>query len=246
MKQLYWIFLGILVVVGITLSVYFGIAPRPVPKIKPSQVETPERLGEAVSQRLWGELKDSPLIFLGVDPEKPDDMKVWKGFLESLSAELQYLNIIVDPHLPHKQLIPQKAGISLIEIDMNQDYTNFVESLKTAMEQNWRVAVIVPTIYASQAIPENPINRLKREMANPSIMMSLSVVEPTLKRDEEAKSLYPCVTGSGDVRGLGSFGCMIQGKSRGLYRKELESGKYLGLMDQIGATDYLVLLRYIP
>lgn len=240
MKYVYWVFLGILAVAGVAVCVYFGIQPRPVPKIKPSQIETPEAFGAAISKRLWMELKDAPLIFLGVDPEKVDHMKVWKGFFESLDKESEY-TVVVDPNLPHKVVINSQN-----ELDMNTGYDEFVEWLKTAMEHNQRVAVVVPTIYSSQAIPDNPINRLKKEMANPSVMMSLSIVEPTLSREEESKALYPCATGSGDTRGLGSFGCLIQSKSRSLYMKKFESARYLGLMDQIGATDYLILFRFIP
>jgi hypothetical protein len=240
MKYLYWVFLGILVIAGITVSLYFGIQPKPVPKIKPSQVDSPEVLGEAIGKRLWLEMKDTPLIFLGVDPEKPDHMKVWKGLFESLDKNLEYA-VVVDPNLRHKVIVNSQT-----ELDMNTGYAEFVEWLKAAMEHNQRVAIVVPTIYSSQAIPDNPINRLKKEMANPSVMMTLSIVEPTLSREEESRASYPCVTGSGDVHGIGSFGCMIQGKSRSLYLKKFESGRYLGLMDQIGGTDYLVLLRFIP
>lgn len=240
MKHLYWAFLIILIVLGLGVSIYFGLSPKPVPKIKPSQVETPERFGEAISQRLWAEIKDAQLIVLGVEPESFEDMKIWKGFLDSLSAApLKYATIIMEPRLIHRGLIPHSD-----EIDINQDFARFVEGLKVALGFNQRIAVIVPTIYASQAIPANPINRLKAEIKMPFV--SISIVQPTLTRDEENKSTFPCVTGSGDTRGLGSFGCLVQGKSRSLYRKKFESGKYLGLMDQIGSTDYLVLFRQVP
>jgi hypothetical protein len=241
MKYIYWAFLAVLFVIGVGVSVYFGIQPRPVPKIKPSQTETPERLGEAIAQRLWAEIKDTPLIFLGVDPDRADDMRVWLGFLESLEPAMKYSTVLMEPRLTYKDMVPKSENI-----DINQQYNGFVEWLKIAMEHNRRVAVIVPTLYSSQAIPENPVNRLKKEMANPAFFISLSIVEPTLEKEEESKAAYPCVTGGGDTRGLGSFGCLIQGKSRSLYLKKFESGKYLGLMDQIGGTDYLVLFRRIP
>jgi hypothetical protein len=214
--------------------------PKSLPKIKPSQIETPERFGGAIAQRLWMEIRENNLIFLGVDPNRPDDLKVWLGFLESLKTpDLSYGFIVVEPALPNKGMIHYQD-----EVDMKNDVDRMAEGLKKALETNMRVAVIVPSIYSSQAIPNNPMSVLKSKMNFQPL--SISIAEATLNREEESKSVYPCATGSGDTGGLGSWGCLIQTKSRGLYRKKLESGKYLGLMDQVGATDYLVLLRFVP
>jgi hypothetical protein len=241
MNKLYWTFLGLLIIAGITVTIYFGLQPRPIPKIKPSEVATAERAGEAVTQRLWLELKDAKIVFLGVDPDKPDDMKVWKSFLDSFkNPDEKFTYVVIDPLLPSKDTVAHSD-----EIDMNHDFDRFVAGLKTAVANNQKVAVIVPTIYSSQAIPGNPINRMKEALLSIPFM-SFSVVQPTLNREEEATAQFPCVTGSGDNSGLGSFGCLIQSKSRGLYMKKFESGKFLMLLDQIGATDYLLLLRQIP
>lgn len=236
---MYWTFLGILVTAGVAGTIYFGLQPKSVPKIKPSLVAQPESLGEAVGQRLWQEIRDADVIFLGVEPGKMEHLKVWKGFLETLPSDQRYGQILIDPGLPDKNIIPFTD-----EIDLQKDLARFEEGLKTAAEKKIRLAFIVPSIYASQSIPDNPIHRLKKTLG--FLPLSLSVAEPTLKREEETEALYPCVTGSGDTVGLGSWGCLIQAKSRGLYRKKWTPGKYLGLMDQIGALDYLILVRAIP
>lgn len=238
-KYLYWYFLGLLFVGGIGISFYYGLQPKPIPKVKPSQVDSPERLGEAIGQRLWAELKDSPVIFLGVDPDQVDDLRVWKGLLAHLQSDMQYSTILIEPLLPQKALIPYTE-----EVDMKADLQQLKLGIEQALAQGKRMAFVVPSIYSSQAIPDNPINRLKAVL--PIKVMSLSVARPSLRREEEATAQFPCATGGGDLRGLGSWGCLIQAKSRGLYLKKWTSGRYLGLVDQIGANDYLVLLRQVP
>jgi hypothetical protein len=239
MKYFYWTFLGIIVVAGLVVSIYFGLQPKSVPKIKSSLVADPERMGQAVAQRLWGEIKDAPIVFLGVDPDQPDDLRVWKGFLDSLPADEKYALIVIDPALPGKNIIPYNE-----QIDIQKETERFKQGIHGALENKVRVAVIVPSIYSSQSIHDSPVNRLKAELS--FLPMSLSIAQPTLQREEEASAPYPCATGSGDTVGLGSWGCLIRTKSRSLYHKNWEGGKYLGLMDQIGANDYLILLRFIP
>lgn len=239
MKLVYGVFLGLLVTVGIAVTLYFGLQPRSVPKIKPSLVSSSERLGEAVAQRLWQEIKDANVIFLGVEPGKIEHLKLWKRFLETLPSEQKYSQVLIEPGLQDKNIISFTE-----EMDLQTDMERFKEGLKKASENKIRVAVIVPSIYSSQSIPDNPVHRLKQDPR--FLPLSLSIAEPTLKREEEVDVTYPCSTGSADSIGLGSWGCLIQTKSRGLYRKKWEPGKYLGLMDQIGEMDYLVLIRATP
>ncbi len=239
MKYMYGTFLGILVCAGLALTIYFGLQPKPVPKIKTSFLTEPERLGEAIAQRLWQELRPATIVFLGVEPGNRDHLKVWKGFLDSLPPEQKFSQVVIDPMLPEKSIISFTE-----EIDLQKETDRFKEGLKIALKNNIRVAVIVPSIYSSQSIPDNPIYRLKVETQ--FLPMSLSIAQPSLTREEEADVLYPCTTGSGDNIGLGSWGCLIQTKSRSLYRKKMQPGKYLGVMDLIGESDYLVLFREIP
>lgn len=239
MKYLNWTFLGLLVAAGVAITLYFGLQPRSLPKIKNSLLANPERMGEAVAQRLWQEIKEADLILLGVEPGKPDHLKLWKRFLEVLPAEQKYTQVLIEPGLEDKNIISYNE-----EMDLQKDLDRFKQGLKKAQENKIRVAIIVPSIYSSQSIPDNPVHRLTQD--SEFLPLSLSVAEPTLSREEESEAPYPCASGSEDAAGLASWGCLIQTKSRGLYRKKWEPGKYLGLMDQIGEKDYLVLIRKIP
>ncbi len=239
MKYLTWISLGVLVAVGLAITLYFGLQPKSLPKIKGSVLANPERMGEAVAQRLWQEIKEADLIFLGVEPGKTDHLKLWKRFLEVLPSDQKYAQVLIEPGLEDKNIISYNE-----EIDLQKEMDRFKNGLKVSKENKIRVAIIVPSIYSSQSIPDNPVHRFKQDLDFSPL--SLSVAEPTLSRDEEATAIYPCSSGSQDLAGLASWGCLIQTKSRSLYRKKWEPGKYIGLMDQIGAKDYLVLIRKVP
>ncbi len=239
MKYLKWTLLGILVAVGVATTLYFGLQPRSLPKIKASLLANPERMGEAVAQRLWQEIQGADLIFLGVEPGNADHLKLWKRFLEVLPANQKYAQVLIEPGLEGKNLISYNE-----EIDLQKEMDRFKVGIKKAKENKIRVAIIVPSIYSSQSIPDNPVHRFKQD--SEFSPLSLSIAVPTISRDEESEVTYPCASGSEDSAGLASWGCLIQTKSRGLYRKKWEPGKYLGLMDQIGEKDYLVLIRKVP
>ena len=236
---MYWIFLSIVVACGAGTVIYFGLQPRAIPKIKPSSFAHSEGLGQAVGERLWQEIKDADVLFLGVEPGRPEHLKVWKSFLETLPVDLKYQQILIDPRLPEKEIL--KADV---EIDLQSEPERFAEGLRVATANKIRIAFILPSIYGSQSIPDNPVHRLKESLHfEPT---SISIAEALISKDEEATATYACSTGSGDTIGLGSWGCLIQTKSRSIYRKKWQPEKIMGMMDLIGEKDYLVLIRQIP
>jgi hypothetical protein len=107
------------------------------------------------------------------------------------------------------------------------------------LKEGKRVAVIVPTVYSVQSIPGNLVNNFKeRTQLHP---MSLSLTDFPRTREEEKFMLHPCIVEGVDQTGEGPFGCAVVQTARGNYRKRYQIGDWVGLVNQIGLNDYLVL-----
>lgn len=238
MKYLYWAGAVGVAILGIYFAMNFSITPKSIPKIKFSQVDTAEELGRAVFERLRSEVRQAPVVLLGVTPNQIEDLELWKGFLEAnQEAGSKYDVIVVEPMLPFVELIP-----SNMRIDLKEEMGRFVEGVKKAREQGLRVAAIVPSIYSTQLLKANPASRLKEEFQLE--FTSFSVTKFPVTREQEQAFEPPCAVAEGqDPTGTGALGCMILDIARKTYRKKFEDNKLSGLMEQTGAKDYLILLN---
>lgn len=238
MKWLYVTVSTLVVVLGISASVYFGAQPRTVPLIKLSYFNEPEKIAEAIVSIAGLKIMEAPVLFLGVHPHSETDMKIWKAFLDKNSHPgLKYDVVVMDPNLPYKNMIAANS-----EIDIKDDRPRFIEGLKAAQEKNLRIAIIVPTIYSSQLIKQNPVDLLKAEGQFKPVSMSL--VPFKLYADEKENPIYPCIV-ERDVEGTGPLGCAIQIKERSLRVKKEKAHDWAGMMDLVGENDYLVFVQKV-
>ena len=236
-KYVSWIALGILVLVGLTVSIYFSLQPRPIPKIKYSAFSQPQDISRAIVDRLRLEIKQSPLVFLGLNPENPEHYQVWQSFLDDLKKEnIGFDVVVVDPHLPYKKMLTY-----IEEIDINLESERFYQGILTAQKKQKRIAVILPTVYSTYLIEQTPVSRLLRDHQIHGLSFSMSSF-PT-SATAELQFAYPCVPEQEDRLGTRNLGCMIIGKAKTTYRKKLPEGKRAGLVDQVGQNEYLVLFN---
>lgn len=238
MKYLYWVGAIAVIALGVFFSMNFQIQERSIPKIKFSQVDLPEKLGQGVYERLRMEIKASPIVLLGVTPNQIEDLELWRGFMESNQEQgSKYDVIVVDPRLPFVELFA-----SNMRLDIQSEMDRFVEGVKSAQAQGLRVAAIVPYIYSSQLVKKGPANRLREEYKLD--VTSFSVMKFPVTREQEETFDPHCELDAGrDLAGTGHLGCMVIEVARKTYRKKFTENKYSGLMEQTGAKDYIVLLN---
>ncbi|RYZ71376.1 MAG: hypothetical protein EOP09_04735 [Proteobacteria bacterium] len=144
---------------------------------------------------------------------------------------------MIDPELPGAaEMFP-----SAVKIDLKKELNRFIEGAKNAQAQGVRMAVIVPTIYATQILKDNPSYVIKTTTdLKPA---SFSLIGFARTPEQEQKQEIRCVIGEANKDGLGPLGCVAQNKARLSYRKESDPKKYEGLMDLVGERDYLILFN---
>ena len=239
--KLYWLLFALVLGAGLTATIYFGLQPRPVPKIQISKFQSDLELANSLVMRLNEEIKDSRVIFLGVQPERPDQLKVWQAFLkQSLPPEMQYSVVVLDQYLPNPELFPEAE-----RFDTKEQAQALFSGIQQALQSGKRVAVIVPNIYSVQKVAGNLVNRLSELLQpenKPEILpTSLSLADFPRDRSEERSMVQPCVVEGVDETGYGPWGCMVLQAARANYRKRFEKGQWIGLVNLIGLRDYMVL-----
>ena len=164
MKHLYWIGVAVVLGLGIFIARSIRVSPQTITLIPFTQVATPEEMGQMVFASLQGEVKQAPLLMLGVTPNAIEDLELWQGFLAAAeNSGLKYEMIVVEPQLPFVEIFH-----TAIHMDIKSEMRRFSEGLTQAKQKGTRVAVIVPSIYASQLLTKNPVDRLQKEFGQPS------------------------------------------------------------------------------
>jgi hypothetical protein len=229
-KNIFLISAFILVLVaGLGFSIYFGVKPRPIPKIKLSAIESPEILANAVANRMSEEFKATKIYAFGFQPEMPHHLDVIKHWYDLKIADVW----IVESKL---QVKPE--FISGISLDSHEQYQQIVEVIKKALAENKKVALVLPNIFSSQQVDNNLVSSLiKNEKIE---VTSFSLVELIRNREDEKSAWIKCSVTPVDQTGYGHLGCSILQQARNLYRKKTDPNKKSAYMDQRGAFDYLI------
>ena len=234
-KYASWIALGVMALAGLTVSLYFAIQPRAIPKIQYSQFTSPQEMAWAIGQRLRLEIKQADLVFLGVEPQMENQLIICQSLMDQLKKEGNGFDVIVmDPHLDFRDRILHQE-----EMDIKTEMERFVQGVQKAKESHQRVAVIVPSLYGTYLIEATPASQILQKYNIRALTFTMSSF-PT-RREEENLLLYPCVPDQEDRLGSRNLGCMILASARTTYRKRYQGPKHPGMMDQVGLTEYLVL-----
>lgn len=230
-----------ILLVGIGVSVYFGIQPKAVPKITLSGFENPEEMGQAIFKRLRLEIQSASILFLGVIPEQKAHYQIWQQLLqESIQPGWKYDQIVIEKNLPYIELLTKNSAPAEL-LDLKADFDRLAVGLKKAVAEKKRVVIIAPSIYISHLLKGNTVDRLQNEHNLKVVSFSSSTFP--LSSDQEKNMDIPCVVNEQDHSGAGLLGCFIVKSSRITYRKKKVLGKYPGLVDQVGSQDYLVLFN---
>lgn len=234
-KAVYFVLAAVFVIGGMTVVIALSLHSKSVPKINLSNFDTPAAAGEAVGQRLWLELKTTPVVMFGVWPSRPYTAEAVAGFLAAAGADTKYDTVLVEPDLPGREKLPPGA----IEISSRDETAKLADAVRRELAQGRRVAIVSPTMFSSKMIADGPADRLKREFGVDFI--SVSTLPFPYAREEEKDFEIQCDAGN-DRTGIGPLTCASLAKARTIYRKKKNLEKYMGTLDQVGEKDYMFLL----
>jgi hypothetical protein len=232
-KRIYWFLLIGIALVGVTTMIYFGIQPRPIPKIKLSKFESHTVLANSLLLRLREEIKNSPVIFLGLDPDRPEHFEIWHEFLKQNHESGFSYDVVVREAGLVTDLFPQAEMVSLVE-----QFSVFEQGIEKALAAGHRVAILMPTTFSVQMIQQNVASRFNAKVQPQAT--SFSLTDFPRSREDEQNMTHLCVVAAVDQSGLGPFGCTIVQSARANYRKRFETGEQIGFVNQIGLRDYLI------
>lgn len=237
---LYWIIGVIASSMAIFVYIFIGDAPKTLPKIKLSYFADEQEIADSVSKRLFQEINRTSFYWLGVEPEKNEQVDFALRMKIDLDKIKHFKVVIADRELLLKPEVLQAFGVT-DEIAVKEN----IEALGTklaALEKNGdSYFLLTAAIYSTSLLQNNPLHKLKEKFQLKPLTFSIGYFATTL--EEENKLIFRC--DAEDNSGTKEWGCFVVSKARSSRRRmEYQNQKpWVGLMDLTGESDYALLLK---
>lgn len=237
---LFWVLAVFMVATTVFVYFFLGETSKTLPKIKLSYFSDEKEVAQSVVKRLSQELAQNNFIWLGVEPEKNEQLEIVESLKNELEKNSPFAHVIVDEELKLSSDFVKKIKANQVVI-LKENLSVIGEKLKDLEKENQRYLIITAAIYSNSVLKQNPINILKEKfLIRP---MTFSMAYFPASTDEERNMIFPCRTD--DKSGTADWGCLIVNKARFSRRKfEFQNKKpWSGLMDLSGENDYILMLR---
>lgn len=218
---------------------YMNIQPRTIPKIKLSVFTSPTVAANALALRLQEEFRSHPVWVWGLHPEDSFHQEVLREFLkQSFENFPPFTHVWLDSSLETElPLIPRR-------VTFKDSAAGLAEELKEASARGQRILVITVTPFAASFLKGGPAWTLARK--EDLKFMTLLFSDLPRRREQENRMAFPCILPHRDRSGTGDLGCRILQRARVLYRKSMEKGARVGVMDQVSGHDFLFMTGVEP
>jgi hypothetical protein len=239
MKSVYWV-VGVAVIgVGVFIYLLLGDTQKTIPKIQLSYFIDEKEIAESVVKRLDQEISQHNFFWVGIEPDKTEQLEVALQLKNEIQKKKAFKTVIIDQELGLKKEWLEK--FQAVEITSIKENIKDVSALLASLEKTHQpYFVLTAAIYSTPLILKNQIHQMK-EM-NSIKPMTFSFAYFPVRAELEKAMLFPCNTE--DHAGVSEWGCTVANKSRFIRRKVNEKNEkpWVGSMDLIGETDYMLLL----
>ena len=217
---------------------------KTVPKIKLSYFKSVPELAETVLNRLELELTTESQFWIGIEPNKSNHIVLAEELTLRLKSLGKIEQVYVDEQLGLSE--QQLAGIAMAFPDfkvltIKEHWFDLSEMQKK--NELAKSMIITASIYATSMLPQNPINKIKKD--NPNYKpTTFSTGHFAISTEDEKNLTFPC--GTEDRAGTQNWACGILNKARAQRRKiqptgEVHNKTFLGVMDLTGEKDYMIV-----
>jgi hypothetical protein len=221
MPRWIWIAIAFCVSTTVYFTIRYGLRPKPVPVMNPTQFETPEQIGVVIYKRLRQNVRADQLVILGSsNGEQEEDSKIWDGFDKEASAE----------------------GASVETIRMNEigaDKDALFKRVDDGLKAKKLVIVRGLTQEVSHLSPNSLSRDLDRQRKHP--VLSISIMRLAINKADADDLQTQCL--NTDEDNGRKLDCAAQKVARKYLKRKLAADKLWAVMERHGLKEYLVFVH---
>lgn len=240
--SLYWFLFVVAASLGLFLYLIKQDSSRTLArlvKIEPTYFKNEEEVVKAIDKSLTEEIKKNQFYWLGVEPEKSEQIDVAIHIIKKLKMQQSFQRIIVDEELGLKNDRLLQLGFTDV-VSVKANLFELGERLHDFEKNSASYILVSASIYTNTFLKKNPLSILKEKYGLNPMTFSFAYFPITIK--DEKNMLFPCH--SEDQSGTSEWGCAVVSRAR-FARKKIKNDlqPWLGLMDLYGEKDYVLLFK---
>ncbi len=240
MKRLLWIFCALFISTGVYFTIRYGLRPKPIPVMNPTEFEDPQQIGAVIYKRLRQNIIPERVIVLGSSADLKDYPGVWTGFLKTAIADK--IKIDVFYQLDSLQAPESVGGWESVPFTEQMIQSgDFLNQVKIRMQAGHLVVIHGLTTEVSHLMA-NSLSRQLDSMAHHPVL-SLSTLALTLNPDDQAGLQEMCLKPGLDGDGWARMGCAKARVGKAMLRKNMTPGKIWAVIERHGLQEYLIFIH---
>jgi len=239
MSRWFWILLAVLISTGVYFTIRYGLRPKAVPVLNPTEFQNVKQIGVVLYKRLHQNIRAERIVVLGSSNDVKDYDQVWAGLAESALADKEKLVFFVREGMKAQ---PAQEGADVVTFTEEQLRSGTLfQEMKARLQRKQLVIVHAWTPEVTHLVKDSVSQRLDRVVGHP--VLSLSTLRFAVD-EAAAGDLQPqCLDASPGADDQHKLSCAAYKVARKFLKKRLDTAKIWAVAERHGLKEFLVFIH---
>ncbi len=231
-----WIILAVCISTSVYFTIRYGLRPKPIPVLNPTQFEELKQIGVVIYKRLHQNIRAERIVLLGSVEEIKNYEQIWSGLAESAKADREKIVFFVREGVKVKPL----EGAEVITFG-DSATSDLLNEIKQRLKRKQLVIVHSWTNEITHLVKDSLSRKLDSVVRHP--VLSISAL-PFAVQPADADTLQPqCLDATPDASELRRLHCAAYKVARKFLKKRLAVDKIWAVVERHGLKEYLVFIH---
>ena len=220
MSRWIWIIVAFCVSTGVYFTIRYGLRPKPIPVMNPTQFETAEQIGSVVYKRLRQNIRADRVVVLGSSPGTLEDEQIWDGLAKAAMADHEAVDVLAVRDITDREA--------------------FFNRIQESVRARKLVLVTGVTTEVSHLVADSWTKILERQRKHPVLSIAIQRLAVTTPEYDEVQT--QCLDATDDS-GVNKLECAAQRVARKYLKRKLAPDQLWAVMERHGLKEYLLFIH---
>lgn len=238
MSRWLWIFLAVMISTGVYFTIRYGLRPKPIPVLNPTEFQSLKQIGVVLYKRLHQNIRTERIVILGSSEDVKDYDQVWLGLAESALADKEKLVFFVREGM--KAMPPQDGAEVVPFTDAQVQSGELFQEIIKREQRKQLVIVHAWTPEVTHLVKDSISQRLDPIVRHP--VLSISTLGFAVE-EADISTLQPQCLDATAADELQKLKCAAYKVARKFIKKRLDAGKIWAVAERHGLKEFLVFIH---
>ncbi len=239
MSRWLWIFTAVVISTGVYFTIRYGLRPKPIPVMNPTQFQELKQIGTVLYKRLNQNIRAERIVLLGSNEDVKEYEQVWAGLIESAVADKEKIVFFVREGMKPINT-PGADVVTFTEAQAQND--ELFKEIGKRLQRKQLVVVHAWTSEITHFVKGSISQRIDPVIRHP--VLSISTLRFALQ-NAEIDDLQPqCLAAPEEGKeGIQRLSCAAFKVARKFLKKNLDPSQIWAVAERHGLKEYLVFIH---